>query len=81
MALPKIEDARKLSDEQLAEAVVEGKRKLFQLRLEKATGRLEKPHEFKHTKHWLAQLLTVETERQLQARETSTSTTSNQEEE
>ena len=82
MALPKIEDARKLSDEELAEEIVEAKRKLFQLRLEKATGRLEKPHEFKHTQHWIAQLLTVETERQLEeADEPSTSATSTQEEE
>ncbi len=80
MALPKIEDARKLSDRELAEEIVEAKRKLFQLRLEKATGRLEKPHQFKHTQHWIAQLLSVETERQLETSEPSISS-SNQEEE
>jgi large subunit ribosomal protein L29 len=78
MAFPKIADARKLSDAEIAEAIVEAKRKLFQLRLEKATGRLQKPHEFKHTKHWVAQLLTVETERKKAARSDSTSTTNNQ---
>ncbi len=41
------------------------KRELFQLRLEQATRRLEKPHLFKHAKHRLSQLLTVERERQL----------------
>jgi large subunit ribosomal protein L29 len=81
MALPKIEDARKLSDEELANAVVEAKRKLFQLRLEQATGRLEKPHVFKHTKHWIAQLLTVETERKLQTEVNSAPNSHDSEEE
>lgn len=67
MALPKVEDARKLSDGELAEEIVAVKRKLFQLRLQKAVRRLEKPHEFKHARHRLAQLLTVERERQLEA--------------
>ncbi len=66
MALPKIEEVRSLSDEELAAEVLAVKRELFQLRLEQATRRLEKPHMFKHTKHRLAQLLTVERERQLQ---------------
>ncbi len=65
MALPKIEDARNLGDEELAEEILAVKRELFQLRLEQATRRLEKPHLFKHAKHRLAQLLTVERERQL----------------
>lgn len=65
MALPKIADARKLSDEELAEEILAVKRELFQLRLEQATRRLEKPHLFKHAKHRLSQLLTVEREREL----------------
>ena len=65
MALPKIEEARKLTDEELSTEVIATKRKLFELRLQQATRRLEKPHEFKHTRHRLAQLLTVETERQM----------------
>ena len=67
MALPKVEDARKLSEEALAEEILAVKRELFQLRLEQATRRLEKPHQFKHTKHRLAQLLTVEREREIAA--------------
>lgn len=67
MALPKIADARKLSDEELAEEILAVKRELFQLRLEQATRRLEKPHLFKHTKHRLCQLLTVEREREIAA--------------
>lgn len=67
MALPKVEDARKLSDEELAAEILTVKRELFQLRLEQATRRLEKPHLFKHAKHRLAQLLTVEREREIAA--------------
>ncbi|CCH66120.1 LSU ribosomal protein L29p (L35e) [Richelia intracellularis HM01] len=63
MSLPKISEARQLSDIQLSEEIVTVKRKLFQLRLQKATRQLEKPHEFKHFRHRLAQLLTVEVER------------------
>jgi large subunit ribosomal protein L29 len=63
MPLPKISDARELSDEKLAEEIVAVKRQLFQLRLQKATRQLEKPHQFKHARHRLSQLLTVETER------------------
>lgn len=65
MALPKIADARSLSDEDLAAEILTVKRELFQLRFEQATRRLENPHLFKHTKHRLSQLLTVERERQL----------------
>jgi large subunit ribosomal protein L29 len=64
MALPKIEEARKLSDQEIGDEIVATKRQLFELRLQQATRRLEKPHQFKHLKHRLAQLLTVETERQ-----------------
>ena len=67
MALPKIEDARKLDDQALADEIVAVKKQLFELRLQQATGRLEKTHEFKHSRHRLAQLMTVERERQLQA--------------
>ncbi|BAZ03990.1 50S ribosomal protein L29 [Calothrix sp. NIES-3974] len=63
MALPKIAEARELSDEKLAEEILAVKRQLFQLRLQKATRQLEKPHLFRHARHRLAQLLTVEGER------------------
>jgi large subunit ribosomal protein L29 len=72
MALPKIADARKLTDEQIGEEIIAAKKKLFQLRLQQATRRLEKFHEFKHTKHRLGQLLTVERERQLGLQNTPT---------
>ncbi|OKH38404.1 50S ribosomal protein L29 [[Phormidium ambiguum] IAM M-71] len=64
MPLPKISETRDLSDAELAKQILETKQQLFKLRLQKATGRLEKSHQFKHAKHRLAQLLMVEGERQ-----------------
>lgn len=65
MALPKIAAVRKMSDDEIADAILDAKKKLFELRLQQATRRLEKTHEFKHTRHRLGQLLSVERERQL----------------
>lgn len=66
MALPKIQEARSLSDEELLNAIVETKRDLFHLRFKKATRQLSKEtHQFKHARHRLAQLMTVQRERQL----------------
>ncbi|MEB3230261.1 MAG: 50S ribosomal protein L29 [Leptolyngbyaceae bacterium] len=67
MALPKIKDARALSDEELQAAIIATKKELFDLRFQKATRQLEKTHEFKHKKHRLAQLMTVEGERMIAA--------------
>ncbi len=63
MALPKISEARSLNDQELDEEIIAVKKQLFQLRLQKATRQLEKPHKFRHAKHRLAQLLSVEHER------------------
>jgi large subunit ribosomal protein L29 len=63
MPLPKITDARDLSDEKLSDEILAVKKQLFQLRLQKATKQLDKPHQFRHARHRLAQLLTVENER------------------
>ena len=65
MALPKIQEARNLSEESLNQEILLTKRQLFELRFQQATRKLEKPHQFKHLRHRLAQLLTVERERQL----------------
>ncbi|MGI8501096.1 MAG: 50S ribosomal protein L29 [Hassallia sp.] len=69
MPLPKVSEARELSDEKLSDEILAVKKQLFQLRLQKATRQLEKPHQFKHARHRLAQLLTVETERKQKATE------------
>ena len=63
MPLPKISEARELTDEQLVEEIIAVKKELFQLRLQKATRQLDKPHKFRHARHRLAQLMTVEAER------------------
>ncbi len=65
MSLPKVEDARKLSEEELAEEILAAKRELFELRRQQATSELKETHQFKHTRHRLAQLMTVERERQI----------------
>lgn len=65
MALPKIAEVRELNDDEIADEILASKKKLFELRLQQATRRLEKTHEFKHTRHRLGQLLTVERERQI----------------
>lgn len=71
MPLPKISEARELSDQELGERIIAVKKQLFQLRLQKATRQLEKPHQIKHAKHQLAQLLMVEHERLAQATQTA----------
>ncbi len=71
MPLPKVEDARNLSDEELQEQIVAVKRELFQLRFQKGTRQLDKPHQFKHARHRLAQLMTVERERQVKENDES----------
>ncbi|MBW4683376.1 MAG: 50S ribosomal protein L29 [Microcoleus vaginatus WJT46-NPBG5] len=63
MPFPKIEEVRSLSDDELGEEILAVKRQLFELRLQQATRRLEKSHQFKHARHRLAQLMTVEAER------------------
>ncbi|MGD1902225.1 MAG: 50S ribosomal protein L29 [Geitlerinemataceae cyanobacterium] len=71
MSLPKIDEVRTLSDEDIAAQVVETKKQLFELRMQKAIGQFEGPHQFKHLKHRLAQLLTVESQRQAQVAATA----------
>ena len=65
MALSNITDIRKLDDQGLVDEILATKRQLFDLRMQRATKQEPKPHEFKHTRHRLAQLVTVEHERKL----------------
>ncbi|PZV20420.1 MAG: 50S ribosomal protein L29 [Leptolyngbya sp.] len=70
MALSNIKEARSLSDEELLTAIAETKRELFQLRFQKAIRQLDKQvHQFKHLRHRLSQLMTVQRQRQLIALE------------
>ncbi|MGH8001686.1 MAG: 50S ribosomal protein L29 [Brasilonema sp.] len=63
MPLSKISEARELTDEQLDHEIIAVKKQLFALRLQQATRQLDKPHKFRHARHRLAQLMTVEAER------------------
>lgn len=67
MSFPQIDEVRSLSDTEIAEQILATKKELFELRLLQATRRMEKPHLFKHKRHRLGQLLTVERERQIAA--------------
>jgi large subunit ribosomal protein L29 len=64
MARPDIAEVRKLSDGDINAKIDGTRRELFTLRFEQATRRLENPHRFKAARIKLAQLLTVQTERQ-----------------
>ena len=63
MAFPKMSDIRDLDDTQLREAILAVKKELFQLRFRQATRQPVKPHAFRHARHKLAQLLTLEHQR------------------
>ncbi|BAC91860.1 50S ribosomal protein L29 [Gloeobacter violaceus] len=69
MPLPKIDDWRELSDEEISEQILATKKELFELRLQKATRQLEKPHLVRHAKHKLAQLMLLESQRTAAAKE------------
>ncbi len=70
MALPDIQTANQLSDEDLESEILAIKKELFDFRLKIATRQTVKPHMFSHAKHRLAQLMTVERTRQIQAQAT-----------
>jgi large subunit ribosomal protein L29 len=67
MARPDIAEVRKLTDAEISEQINGIRRDLFDLRFQQATRRLEQPHRFKHSRIKLAQLLTVQKERQSSA--------------
>jgi large subunit ribosomal protein L29 len=51
MPLPKIDEVRDLNDQELSEQIIATKRQLFDLRFQKGTRQLDRPHRFKHTRH------------------------------
>jgi large subunit ribosomal protein L29 len=65
MARPAIAEVRKLTDAQIVEQIDGTRRDLFDLRFQQATRRLENPHRFREARIRLAQLQTVQRERQL----------------
>ena len=68
MALSKAKDLRELTDDELSTEISNVKRELFDLRFQQATRQMETGfHKFKHARRRLAQLMTIERERQLVA--------------
>lgn len=67
MPLPKMSEIINLSDQEVSDQIIATKRQLFELRFQKATRQLDKSHQFKHVRHRLAQLMTIERQRQLAA--------------
>lgn len=64
MALSNFQALKELDDSKIQEAIVESKKELFKLRLQKATRQSFKPHDFKHLKHKIAQLMTLTSQRE-----------------
>lgn len=68
MGLSKAKELRELSNEDLSSEIASVKRELFDLRFKQATRQMETGfHQFKHARRKLAQLMTIERERQLTA--------------
>jgi len=63
MVLPKIQSIENLKDSEIAIKILDLKKELLNLKLKQATRQNIKSHLFKHKKHQLAQLLTLETQR------------------
>jgi large subunit ribosomal protein L29 len=67
MALSKISDISDLDNESLQNEILFVKKELFELRLKKATRQDFKPHNFKHNRRKLSQLLMVQYQRNLKS--------------
>ena len=63
----KVEDIRKLSDEEILNKITETKVELFNLRLKQSTGSLEKPKQINALRKTVARLKTVLNERKLES--------------
>ena len=66
MAFLALSELKSFDIETLAKEIVNTKKQLFELRLKEATRQSFKPHLFKHNKRKIAQLLTLESEKQQQ---------------
>ena len=66
MAFLPLSDLKSFDNETLTKEIVAAKKQLFELRLKKATRQSFKPHLFKHNKRKIAQLLTLESQKQQQ---------------
>ena len=66
MAFLPLSELRSFDSETLSKEIINTKKELFELRLKKATRQSFKPHLFKHNKRKVAQLLTLESQKQQQ---------------
>ena len=65
------EEIRELTEDELDEKLEELKRKLFNLRFQKATGELDNTSEIKATKKDIARTKTIKREREIRGVESS----------
>ena len=63
----RIEEIRKLSNEEINKEIQDLKKKLFDLRFKQATGQLQSVADIKKTRKTIARLSTVLSERRLEA--------------
>ena len=63
--LLKIEDLRKLTNEELQKKIVEAKEELFTKRMQQANGTLEKPSQLRSLRREVARMKTIIKEREL----------------
>ncbi len=63
MSRPNISEVIKLSDDDLKNKIDEVRKELFDLRFQRATRQLTETHRFKAARMQLAQLLTVQSDR------------------
>ncbi len=68
MAFPKMDEIRELSDQEIIDQIAASRRQLFDLRFQKGIRKLDSgTHQFKQIRHRLAQLMTLQRQRQLVA--------------
>jgi|TARA_B100001142_G_scaffold327618_1_gene385690 large subunit ribosomal protein L29 len=63
MAFTSFTELKQLDDKQISQSILDYKKELFDLRLQKATRQSFKSHNFKHLKRKISQLLTLERQR------------------
>jgi len=61
----KINDLRKLSNEELTSKITEAKKELLDLRIKKSTGTLEKPSKINELRKGIARAMTILREREI----------------
>ena len=61
----KVEEIRKLSNEEITTKITESKKELFELRLKQSTGQLEKPSKMSELRKTIARMKTILKEREI----------------